>query len=121
MTDWFGKVFFTLYPSKPKQLSTHEGKRLRTHIGVFMLFHMMFFVTSLTAVGFLPMLTELGFVIWTFSCYLTLREWEIILYLVALSCAAIYGLLNLFANKNISNNIIIGILMQYRFAVLYYE
>lgn len=102
MTDYLGKIFFTLFPSKPKHISTPEGKNLRKMLGMFMILHIFFFIASLTAMGFVPMLSELGFIIWTFSCYLTLREWEIIMYFVALTCGTIYGLLNLFSAKNIS-------------------
>ena len=101
MADYFGKAFFKLYPSKPKLAPTPEGQSLRKLFGMAMVLHIVFFVVSLTAMGFLPMLAEIGFSLWAFSCYLTLREWEVVVYLVALLGSIIYGVLNLFGQKGL--------------------
>ncbi len=83
MSDQLGKLFFFLYPAKPKHVHTPQGRMLRTMLGICMILHICFFVASLVAIGFLPMIVEIGFALWTFSCYLTLREWEVIGYILS--------------------------------------
>lgn len=70
-----GKSFFYLYPSTEVKAKTPEALYLRKVLGWLLLLHFVFFVVSLTVIGFLPMLAEIGYAIWCYSCYLTLREW----------------------------------------------
>lgn len=48
------------------------------------------------------MLTELFFVSWVYTCYLTLHEWAIILYMLTLLLGMTHGFINIFAYKDVS-------------------
>jgi hypothetical protein len=41
-------------------------------------------------------LSGLGYSVWIYSCFLTLREWQIVLYLLFLVVGVIYGITNIF-------------------------
>ena len=95
MKSWRG-IFFYLFPSKPKPTDTEEGAHLRRVLWWCIFFHVIFFMVSLTIIGFLPMLAEIYYVTWLYSTYLTLREWSVIIYLLSLLTGVIYGALHLF-------------------------
>lgn len=86
----FGRVFNRLYPSKPKETDTEEGDSLRRALGWSTFLHGLFFLMSLTTIGFISMLTHIILGVWCYSSYLTLREWQVIIYLcfMALACCA---------------------------------
>lgn len=51
------KIFNKLYPSKAKKTDTLEGDHLRTALGWSCFLHMIFFLASLTYIGFVSMIT----------------------------------------------------------------
>ena len=77
----FKKIFNKMWPSKPKQLYTNQGRWLRKMALLFMVLDFMFFVFSLAVVGFEPMLYDLLLGVLGYSVYLTVREWVTMLYL----------------------------------------
>ena len=119
MSDILNKIFFTLYPDHPKRTSNEEGVHLRSTIKVCCILHIFFFVAALTLMGFLTTMTELGFSLWSFSCFLTLREWSIIIYMIMLLFSAIYGILNIFTIGTIGLLFYIMNLMFYILALYY--
>ena len=54
------------------------------------LLHFTLVLLSLALIGFKPMLFNLVQVIWVYSCYLTLREREVVVYLVVLAAQIVY-------------------------------
>lgn len=52
-------------------------------------------------IGFLPMLAEIGYSLWVYSCFLTLREWSVISYCTCLAFGLVFGIMNLFDYANI--------------------
>ena len=64
--------------------------------------HIVFFLVSLTLIGFFPMLAEIGYATLIYSCYLTLREWEVVAYIALLAAGIIYGFVHIFAFSNVS-------------------
>jgi len=53
---------------------------------------MFFFILSLALIGFIPMLQNTVLLIWSYSVYLTLREWAVILYIVLIITCIITAL-----------------------------
>lgn len=90
------RVFNRLYPSRPKQTDTLEGDNLRRAIGWSCFLHWFFFLASLTFIGFTSMITQIILGIWSYSCYLTLREWQTIIYMVIMLFAAVGAPFSLF-------------------------
>ncbi|CDW88769.1 UNKNOWN [Stylonychia lemnae] len=90
------RVFFRLYPSQQKETDTLEGDHLRTTVGVLCILHSVFFLVSLTVIGFYSMLMEVAYAVWLYSCYLTLKEWQVVLYIIALFFGFAHGIFNLF-------------------------
>lgn len=52
----FGRIFFRLYPNKPKYADTFEGDNLRFVLKVCCILHALFFLASIVAIGFVSML-----------------------------------------------------------------
>ena len=92
------RIFFCLYPSRQKQAETPEGLHLRSTLGWLTVFHVLGFLISLTIIGFLSMMCELFYSVWCYSCYLTLRERQIVFYMVTIAFGIIYGFLNVFSS-----------------------
>lgn len=65
------------------------------------------------------MLAEIGYVTWSYACYLTLREWEVIGHMIFLSLGIVYGFINIFAFEQISLLFYIINLVFYCFALYY--
>ena len=80
--------------------------------------HCCLFVVSLTAIGFYIMLSEIFFASWTYSCYLTLSEWQIILYLIALSFGILHGVFTIFQYGEISLLFFIILLCFYGLSIM---
>jgi hypothetical protein len=79
------RLFFNLYPSKMKQVVSTDGRRVRKSILFALVLHVLLFFFCLAVVGFIPMLANFMLSCWSYSCYLTIREKEIVIYLVLLS------------------------------------
>ena len=95
--DLFRKAFYWFYPAIPKVAQTDQGKSMRTVMAWQCFFHFCFFVAMLTSIGFYAMLMELGWLIVSFSIYLTLREWMIVIYLITV-LAGFIGKIRLMSN-----------------------
>jgi hypothetical protein len=102
MSNIFGRCFFKFYPSRTKHADTQAGVSLRRVLGVSLFLHICFFITALTAIGFKVMLLEIFFVSWVYSCYLTLHEWAIVVYLITLVFGITHGFLSIFAFTDVS-------------------
>ena len=61
--------------------------------------HGFMFVLSICLVGFFPMLYNLILAAWAYSCYLTLREREIIFYFIMIVVVVTLEVLRLFDEK----------------------
>jgi len=90
------RVFFRLYPNKPKEADTYEGDDLRFVLKVCCILHGLFFLASIVAIGFISMLQDIFYSCWTYSAFLTLKEWQVILYIVTLFFGSCHGIFNLF-------------------------
>ena len=92
----FRRIFFRLFPNHPKPADTPQGLHLRRVLKYLVTLHILFFFVSLTVIGFLPMISELGLSTWSYSCFLTLREWQVIIYLLLLVVSVVNGIFNVF-------------------------
>jgi len=88
----FRKMFGVLYPGRMIEAQTNVAKDLRCVIGCSCVMHCFFFVFCLALVGPSEMFVNLMLAAWTYSCYLTLYEMVILLYLVFLGIAVFSGL-----------------------------
>ena len=61
-------------------------------IGLACFSHILFFCISLAMVGFQPMMLNGFLATWAYSCYLTLNELSIVLYLIFLVAITISGI-----------------------------
>ena len=80
------KLFFYLFPTKMKEIpeENDEGKWLRCSLLIATIVHAGLTFFCLALVGFWEMLINLIQVSFSYSCYLTMREREIIFYLFLL-------------------------------------
>jgi len=78
------KFFYWFYPTRPKFCHTPEGHKMRSVMAFQVLFHIVFALMSLTMIGFYSMMTHFVWSMWTYSCYLSLREMQLVVYLVSL-------------------------------------
>lgn len=109
-----------MYPNKLRDAHTDEAKNMRWQLGFQVYLHMLFFLVSLTAIGFASMLLELVFGAWGYSCYLTLNSCQILVYLLAMLCSTAYGAFNIFDNRNnVAMLFYISNLVFYIFAVYF--
>ncbi len=86
MLDPLRKGFYWLYPPVPKHAHTPQGENMRVIMGWQCFLHFVFFVGMLTQIGFNDMILEVGWGLFAFAVYLTLRELLIMLYMVSLIC-----------------------------------
>eukprot|EP00347_Sterkiella_histriomuscorum_P008650 403344285 len=96
------RIFFRLYPNQPKYADTEEGDRLRNILKICCIFHIVFFMASLTAIGFYSMIQEILYAAWTYSAYLTLKEYQTVIYIVTLFMGIAYGFFNLFSHNDLN-------------------
>ena len=89
------RVFFTLYPSQSKQAFTAEGDWLRKMCLFATVAHAGLTVTGLAFVGFQCMALNALQCCFSYSCYLTLREREIWIYMFILLCQVLLNLLDI--------------------------
>ena len=84
------KLFVHMYPKKMKRTYTKQGRWLRQVIALCCGLHCVFFIITLAFVGFPPMIINLFLAAWSYSIYLTLREWTTVVYffLLVLSISA---------------------------------
>ena len=84
MCDTLEKWFFKLFPSQPKKPETPEGEWMRCMSFITCIVHNGMFVLCLALVGFGAMIFNFLQAVWIYSVYLTLREREMIVYLILL-------------------------------------
>ena len=86
MSDCGARVFFYLYPSKAKTIpeGNEAGEYLRIMLLIALALHAGLAFFCLAFVGFWPMLINVIQAAFAYSCYLTMREKEIIFYLFLL-------------------------------------
>ena len=78
------KFFYWFYPAQPKFCHTEEGKTLRRIMCWQVGLHTTAALISLAIIGFFSMISHMLWAMWTYSIYLSLREMQIIVYLVTL-------------------------------------
>lgn len=115
----FNACFFRFYPRKKKRAGTQAGASLRTALGVSLFMHTVFFIVSLLAIGFYVMLTEIFFISWVYSSYLTLSEWQVIVYEIVLLFGIVHGALSIFSFNNINLLFFILLLIFYGLCFFY--
>ena len=89
------RAFFVLYPSQKKQAFTEEGHWLRKMCLVATFCHAGLTILGLALVGFQCMLLNLLECIWIYSCYLTLSEREVWVYMLLLFVTTLLNILDL--------------------------
>ena len=85
-------AFNTLHPSKPLQANNQLALKMRSRMAYATALHLIFFILSLSFVGFLPMIEDLLLACIAYSGYLTIKDWVIAGYLVFIVLFIIYGL-----------------------------
>ena len=95
MGNTCGRCIFWLYPSTKKTAFTEEGLWLRKMLALGVFIHSGLALTCLAIVGFTPMMINLLQAAVTYSCYLTLREREVWVYVFLLFCQVISCVLTL--------------------------
>ena len=115
----FNRCFFKFYPSQPKHADTQAGLRLRRALLVSLIMHACFFVLALTYIGFYVMVMEIFFVSWVYTCYLTLHEWAIVVYLFALVIGMIHGVFSVIDYEDVSLLFFIILLVFYALCFFY--
>ena len=108
-----------MYPNKAKPADTYQGLYLRKVLRWLTVLHVSFFFVCLIIIGFLPMLNELGLACWAYSTFLTLKEWQVILYMLFLFLGIVFGFLNIFAFSTLSLLFYIVNLVYYAFALYF--
>ena len=89
-------IFLYFWPAQEKPVNTIEGLWLKNWLHCATLCHMFFFIFSLTVVGFISTTINVGLLMLSYSCYLTIRDCTIIFYefflMSAIFVALLYGL-----------------------------
>ena len=104
------KIFTNMYPKKLKPALTPEGQWLRKCVGWAVVLHILFFTFCLAFVGFLPMITNLFLAAFSYSVFLTLRECQVIVYIVMLLGALCEFYSNLFYHEDMDSTQRMGLL-----------
>ena len=84
MCTWFSKLFFKIYPSKKKEARNHDAVWLRKMCLLAGFIHGSLALLAMALIGFWPMIFNLLQFFWSYSCYLTLRERAVFVYLLLL-------------------------------------
>ena len=100
MCSTLERIFFSLYPSSSKTAETPEGDWLRRMLFISLFVHAGLAGWALALIGFWPMIINLAQLAWAYSCYLTLREREIAVYMVLLLAQLIYNICCLFGSSD---------------------
>ena len=98
MSDCGARVFFYLYPSKRKEIpeGNDDGEYLRVMLLIAIILHSGLAFFCLAFVGFWPMLINVIQAAFAYSCYLTMREREVVFYLFLLIVQVVTQFLGLF-------------------------
>ena len=87
----FKRLFKLMYPIKMKEAKTPAGQYIRFLLRLACVMHCLFFSFSLAFVGFRPMIVNLLMAAWSYSAFLTLRQWVIVFHLIFLCIATCGG------------------------------
>ena len=79
------RLFFNYYPSEGKFPRTAQGRRIKKAMRFALTIHMLLFFFSFALVGFASSLLNILMSCWTYSITLTLRESQMIFYLLILA------------------------------------
>jgi uncharacterized membrane protein len=104
MMKTFARWFYRLYPREAKYSDNQEGDWLRRNFAIITFLHAVFFVVSIVYIGFESMISEIFFGCFAYSCYLTLKQPFIMLYLTLLFAAFLHGLYELVYSPKINVN-----------------
>jgi hypothetical protein len=88
-------LFFNWYPADAKVPQTAQGRRVRKTMILMCTIHIILFFFSFAVVGFNSMLLNLIMAAWTYSIILTLREKQMVFYLLVLAIGITEGTMNL--------------------------
>jgi hypothetical protein len=84
-----------------------------------LILHMIFSFVSFGFAIISATLTGIALSSWSYSCFLTLREWQIIIYMLFLVFGTIYGILNVFSQPTETLFFYIVNLVFYGFALYF--
>ena len=82
--DCLERWFFRLFPTKRKETTNPHGDWLRCVMGIACFLHFGMALFCMALVGFPAMILNFIQSIWAYSVYLTLRQREMIVYILAL-------------------------------------
>merc|ERR1711998_331190 len=85
-------IFSKMYPRKEKKTWTRQGSWLRKLIKICLWCHITFTLFNFLWVGFTGFFVNLMLTFWCMSCYYTLNQCSIIIYIVFLIMAIIFGI-----------------------------
>eukprot|EP00347_Sterkiella_histriomuscorum_P000946 403373921 len=105
---WLLRAFFYLYPSKVLKANNQEAIQMRRLMLFCLVIHILFFILSLALLGFLSMIEDLFLGLICFSGYLTLFDWTIAFYLVALALTTLLNFINLFKYQELKLLVYLG-------------
>ena len=74
------RLFKKMYPSHLKIANTMQGQRLRQKAKLFTILNFLACIVCLAIIGFVPMFYSATVLAFSYSSYLTLREWVVISY-----------------------------------------
>lgn len=95
MCNFAEKLFFQWYPSTAKTPRTAAGRRVKKAMILALVVHIILFFFSFAVVGFNSMLLNLIMSAWTYSITLTLRERQLVFYLLCLGIGTLEGIYSL--------------------------
>ena len=90
MCECMNRFFFKLYPARKKETRNEASRCLRNVLLIATLLHFTLVLLSLALIGFKPMIFNLAQVMICYSCYLTIREREVVFYLLVLAAQIFY-------------------------------
>ena len=104
-------MFFYLWPTESKRIlegDPPETKRMRYAMLAVTILHCLGFALALAMVGFWPMLYNGILAAWAYSCYLTIREKEILVYFILLIGSFILTMLRFGSGSSTSTTEALG-------------
>ena len=84
MLDPVRKLFKSLYPAKAKSVESVEGRKIKKVFLMDLVLHILLFFFNFIIVGFNGMFMNVILCCIAYSCYLTVREKEMMVYFIVL-------------------------------------
>ena len=94
------KLFKKMYPSHLKIAHTMQGKKLREKAKLFTILNFLACMACLAVIGFIPMFYSAVVLAFSYSTYLTLREWVIVCYVCLCAITVIENFTAILAYEN---------------------